>query len=109
LDHRLYEYWLFSSTPSSPIERFANGYPQPEDILAEPEEKLPFGALGEVLGPKVKIEDRNPEAHVLLDKYIGCEDDHLCLFQPDGRPEMKLLTTQVVYPLTYSNQVGQRA
>lgn len=70
LDHRLYEYWLFSSTPSSLIERFANGYPQPEDILAEPEEKLPFGALGEVLGPKVKIEDRNPEAHVLLDKYM---------------------------------------
>jgi len=65
--------------------------------------------LAEVLGPKVKIEDRNPEAHTLVDKYLEGKMATSEFANLIEGLRLKLLTTPVVSPLTYSNQVGQRA
>ncbi len=42
-----------------------------EEILKAQRSAFPNGPLAAVLSPKIEVEDRNPEAHALVDQYLN--------------------------------------
>jgi len=80
-----------------------------EEILNEQKRALPFGALADMLGPKVKIEDRNPEAHTLTDKYLEGKMSTMEFANLMEGLRLKALSNPIPPTLTPSNLIGQRA